>query len=445
LIASASGEGALVNIGTIANSTIVYGSMTVNEAGSVPRALLSFDDFSVRLKRSPVLSYEGALVGRDQELEQIRQFLGGEGRVLFVLGPRGIGKTRILLALPRLVPPGTHLWFVSGEASAAAIEQAIAGLSREERHVLVVDDAHRFGSRLDQVREALVEPTLAGKIQVVYAASNVYKRDLLDALPPLGRKELCSIELGLLAPTDINTLLQSPPCAIQSEKARFTLIPIAQGNPLTAVIAADLVRQGLPLSGLSNDEVLARYFDQVVHELEAKSAVSSAKISAYLAVVSALGTIELADARLRGQVQLVTDLTAVEEEHLIAYLVQARYAERFMGAVKLSSEVLSDHLLVDYYFRPGIHKGDYRAMILRPFFDQHLKQRDILTVLARAALKGERAAEAVLDQVLDELRTSIATHDIHQCYMVLFWLDDVALLHPSGVLLLIAPIIEGQV
>jgi hypothetical protein len=444
LVISASGERALVDTGTITDSTIVYGSMEVYEGGAVSHALFSFDDFSAWLKRLPVLSYDGALVGRGQQLEQIRQFLCGEGRVLFVLGPHGIGKTRILLALPNVIPSGTHLWYVSAEASAAAIEQAIAGLSREERHVLVVDDAHRLGSRLDQVREALVEPTLAGKIQVVYAASNVYKKDLLAALPPLGRKELCSIELGLLAPSDINALLQSPPCDIQSEKVRFTLIPIAQGNPLIAVIAADLVRQGLSLSDVSHDEVLTRYLDQVVHELEANSAISLAKISAYLAVVSALGTIELGDVKLRGQVQSVTELSPVEEEHLIAYLVGAGYAERFMGILKLSFEVLSDYLFVDYFFRPSIHKGDYRAMILRPFFDQHVKQRDILTVLARAAVKGERAAGALLDQVLDELRTSILKQGIHQCYTVLSWLDDVALLHPSGVLSLIAPVIEEQ-
>jgi hypothetical protein len=444
LIISASGEGALVNTGTMTNSTIVHGSMNVYEVGSVSRALLSFVDFSARLKRSPVISYEGALVGRDQELEQIRQFLAGEGRVLFVLGPLGIGKTRTLLALPSVVPPGARLWYVSSEASATAIEQAIAGLSREERHVLVVDEAYRFGSRLDQVREALVEPTLEGKIQIVYAASNVYKRDLLAALPPLGRKELYAIELSLLAPSDINTLLQAPPYAIQDEKTRFTLIPLAQGNPLIATIAADMFRQGLPLSGISHDEVLARYLDQIIHEIEVNSTALPAKISAYLAVVSALGTIDLGDVMLRRQVQSVTELSPIEEEHLIAYLVEGGYAERFMGILKLSSEILSDYLLVDYFFRPSFPKGEYRAMILHPFFDQDLKQRDILTVLARAAVKGERAAGAVLDQVLDELRTSIATLGVNQRYTVLSWLDDVALLRPSSVLSLIAPIIEGQ-
>ena len=444
LIISAAGERSLVNTGIITSSTIVHGSMTVYEAGSVSRALLSFDDFSSRLKRSPVILYEGALVGRDQELEQIRQFLVGEGRVLFILGPLGIGKTRILLALPSVVPPEARLWYLSSEASATAIEQAIVSLSREERHILVVDEAHRFGSRLDQVRSVLVEPTLAGKVQVVYAASNAYKRELLAALPALGRQELHIIELGLLTPSDINTLLQSPPYTIQNEKTRFSLIPIAQGNPLIAAITADLVRQRLPLSGISRDEVLTRYLDQVIRELQANSTQSPAKVSAYLAVVSALGTIELGDVVLRRQLQSVTDLSPVEEEHLMAYLVEAGYTERFVESLRLSSEVLSDYLLADYFFRPSSHKGEYRAMILRPFFDQNLKQRDILTVLARAAVKGEQTAGAVLDQVLDELRMSITTLDVNQRYTVLSWLDDVALLRPNGVLSLIASIIEGQ-
>jgi hypothetical protein len=170
-----------------------------------------------------------------------------------------------------------------------------------------------------------------------------------------------------------------------------------------------MARRGMPIIGLTRDQVLTRYLDEIVHDL-AEVGCGEHYIN-YLQVLAALGTIDLGNQPLREKVQQVIGISQWEEDRIVSRLVEAGLVEPYSMTLKIASEVLADHLLVSHFFDRETKRADYQRQIIEPFFP--LKPKEILTTLAEAEDKGE-AVEAgrLLGEKLDELYRIIDTSAI---------------------------------
>jgi Effector-associated domain 10 len=180
-------------------------------ASLVPRALLTHAEFSARAQQASLPSHQGPLAGREAVIEQFRAHLAGPTRVILLHGPGGIGKTRLLLTFPGTVSEGTSVWYVRTEAE--SIDRDLAMLDSNGQHVIIVDDAHRFAP-LSHLREAPVNPELAGKVKLVLATRGIFKETVFYQLGSFPGDQICEIGLEALTNADIDGLLQNPPHAI---------------------------------------------------------------------------------------------------------------------------------------------------------------------------------------------------------------------------------------
>jgi hypothetical protein len=87
-------------------------------------SLLTSEEFLARAEHAALTSHQGTLIGRKAALAEVKAHLLGSTCVIVLHGPGGIGKTRLLLALPDVVPEGTSLRYVRTEAE--SIEGAVA-------------------------------------------------------------------------------------------------------------------------------------------------------------------------------------------------------------------------------------------------------------------------------------------------------------------------------
>ena len=407
------------------------------EAPGPLSTLLTLEDFAERDRHIALAGHEGEVVGRQEILEQTKSYLEGQASIIILHGPGGIGKTRLLLALPDIVPEGTQLWYVRIEAE--TIERDLAALDPNSRHIIVVDDAHRFDP-LPHLREVLVNPDFAGKVTLVLATRSVFSESVAFRFPQVPGDQIAEIEIGPLTNADIDCLLQSPPCVIADEDVRRALIVVAEGNPLIAQIGAKLTQRGASLTGLPRDEILTRYLDELIHDLA--EAGYGDRYIAYLEVLAALGTLDLSNETLRGRVQQVVGISQVEEERIVARLVGAGLAERYWMTLKIASEVLADHILISHFFDPRTKRADYQKQIIEPFLD--LKPKEILTNLAEAEVKGEsREAGLLLGRKMDELYRVVDSGGNVARLAVLDWLQDVAYLRPDEAMAIVARIVDG--
>jgi hypothetical protein len=357
--------------------------------------------------------------------------------VILLHGPGGIGKTRLLLTLPGAAPEGTSVWYV--RTAAESIERELTTLDRNRQHVIVVDDAHRFAP-LPHLREALVNPELAGKVRLVLATRGVFKETVLYQLGSFPGDQTCEIGLEALTNADIDRLLQNPPHAIAEESLRHALVHIAGGNPLLAGIGARLAQRGISMMGLTRDQVLTRYLDETIHDL-AEAGYDDRYIG-YLQILAALGMLDLGNQSLRERVQQVVGISQFEKDLIVGRLVSAGLVERYWMTLKIASEVLADHILIHHFFDRKTRRADYQRQIIEPFLA--LKPKEILTNLAEAEVKGESLeAGSLLGQKLDELRRIVNHGDNIARWNILHWLEDVAYLRPDDILAIVAPIVDG--
>ncbi|MBC8448331.1 MAG: DUF4062 domain-containing protein [Chloroflexi bacterium] len=401
-------------------------------------ALLTAEEFAARAEQAALGSHARAMVGREQVSEQLATLLlATPSRIIILHGPGGVGKTRLLLALPEAVSEDTQLWYTRTEAE--TIERDLAALDCQNRHIIVVDDAHRFAP-LPHLRELLVNPDFAGKVKLVLATRSVFSESVAFRFPQVPGDQIAEIELSPLTNADIDGLLRNPPCEIADEDARRALIVVAEGNPLIAQIGAKLVQRGASVTGLTRDEVLTRYLDELVYDL-AEAGYSDHYI-AYLDVLAALGTLDLSNETLRHRVQQVVGISQIEEERIVARLQQAGLVERYWMTLKIASEVLADHILVSHFFEPGTRRTDFQTQVVEPFLD--LKPKEILTNLAEAEVKGEsREAGLLLGHKLDELFRVVDGGGNIARLTVLNWLQDVAYLRPNDTMAIVARIVDG--
>ncbi|MGE0684097.1 MAG: hypothetical protein AB7P69_24720, partial [Candidatus Binatia bacterium] len=404
---------------------------------STLRGLLTHAEFSARAEQATLTSHQGALVGREAVLETIKTQLQNQTRVIVLHGPGGIGKTRLLLALRDIILDGAQLWYTRTEAE--SIERDLVRLDHAGRHVIVVDDAHRFAP-LSHLHEVLVNPDFADKVTLVLATRSVFKDSVTYQLGSLPGDRVSAIEIKPLPNVDIDQLLQHPPYSLTNETERRAILGVAEGNPLIAGIAAHLVQQRISLVGLTRDQVLTRHLDGIVHNLA--EAGYDDQYFVYLEILAALETIDLENAQLNEIVQRVVGISPSDEQRIVTRLVEAGLVERYWKTVKIASEVLADHILIQYFFNPKSKRADYQTQIIEPFFT--LKPQEILTNLAEAEIKGESPeAGAMLGEKMRELHQIVHNGDNLTRWNVLDSLEKVAYLRPDDLLVMVATIVDG--
>jgi hypothetical protein len=401
--------------------------------------LLTPEQFSKRMGREALVEHSEVLVGREVLLENIREELVGDAQVLVLYGSGGIGKTRVLLSLPGCVPSGTKVWFFRTEAE--SVEHAISALDRESHLVLVIDDAHRF-TPLPHLREVLVNPDFTGKVTIVLATRPGFKDMMIGDLSPLQGDHISFIEVGLLTNADIDQLLQQPPSTIANENIRHALVRIAGGNPLFALIAARLHHRGAQITGISRDQVLTHYLDDIIRDLARIDEARYEDYIKYLEILAALGSLETHNQALMEQVHQIIELSQQMGNRILKKLQNAGLVVRSGTALTLASEVLADHILFHHFFDPQTKLVDYDQFIIEPFIK--FKPKDILKRLAAAEANGDSLeAGALLGDLLDLYAQAIKTEGNAGKLQALTLLQDTAYFRSDDILAIIVDIIDG--
>jgi hypothetical protein len=409
--------------------------------------LLTHAEFSDRMEQSALPSYQVPLVGRDGNLQEVQQYLNSDNRVIVLHGSAGLGKTRLLLALTEAVGNERILYYVRNEAE--SIESELASLDPDRQHILVVDDAHRF-SGLKQLREVIVNPQLAGKVTLILATRSIFKDSLISQIGLLGNR-FETIEVKPLEKQNIEKILQNSPYNLTDQDIRYAIVRIAEGNPLIAGIATGLHKGGINFINLTGDQVLTCFLKEIIQDLiKADINKNDAQIYIlYLQILAALGSVNLDEQELQEKIHKIVGISPINEGRFVFRLVESGLVERYGNTLKIASQVLADHIIVQDFFKLTTKQSDYQKQIIEPFFN--FKPREIMKNLAEAELKLAETelkddspdAGLLLNRKLDELRQQIK----HQGNMfrldLLDWIQDLAYFKPDKILLIVDSIVKG--
>jgi hypothetical protein len=413
-------------------------------------SLLTHNEFTARVEQVALTSHQGLFVGRENIRQELENCLAGTYRVVMLHGSGGLGKTRLLLSLPEILPKRSSLWFIRNEAESIETELAslLESLEPHTQHIIVVDDAHRF-SLLHKLREVIVNPKLAGNVTLILSTRSVFEDSIIYQLGTLPTNQVVKIEITPLSNQDIDKLLESSPYNIAEEDVRYAIVKTAEGNPLFAGIATRLIQKEKTLANLSREQILTNYLDEIIKDLAAggnNDQQSYQTYIRYLQILAALGKINLDETELQAKIYEITNISPIDERRIISRLVEAGIVEQYWKTIKIASEVLSDHILISHFFDPKTKQADYQKQIIEPFFN--LKPQEILGNLAEAEFKGESLeAGQLLTYKLHELRRLLNQENKEGNFFrfnLLNWLKDVAYLRPDDVVSIVALLVDAH-
>jgi hypothetical protein len=197
-----------------------------------------------------------AFVGRKEELAAFDEALCGEGGVLFVHGPGGVGKSALLSRFAqRAAEAGRTVLMLDGrllDPTPAAFMAETRSMLADERAVLLIDTFEGIHNLESWLRERFL-PTLPVGALVVVAGR--VPPDLTWQADPGWADVVRVIGLGNLEPMDAAALLDSRGVAAELHDP---LLAFAGGHPLALSLGA---------AAVSTHEVVATLLDQLVGDV----------------------------------------------------------------------------------------------------------------------------------------------------------------------------------
>lgn len=345
--------------------------------------------FAKQLGTSPSLfNHEGPFLGRDAELDRAKAFLRGTEPVLLLKAPGGSGKSRLLLELAKYaastVGAPTVLFVDAGGQWTSDDINRLPGTPT----VLVFDDAHRRAD-LDRLISACIQHNPQARVIVSCrpSAVNIVTPHIASLSAGTAITEL---ELPPLSSGDAESLARHHLGARLAELAP-RLIRIADRNPLVIAVGGRCIadKRVLPevlerTPELFRSLVLDRLLDDPGLGL-----ADSEKRRGVLEVVAAVGPVITESDEFVAALSALVGAPQHEVRRMLAALERASFLSRRGRLVRVSPDVLSDHLLyraaVDETGRPT---GFVEAMV-RAFSPAHLEN-----ILANAAELDWRASTA---------------------------------------------------
>ncbi len=312
-------------------------------------SLLTPDEFFAPwLSPGRVFSHEWQLVGREDIQEQLVGFssVACQHRVAILPGRGGIGKTRLLLAVARVLgreTPAAVVRFVADGQLVSA--EDIATLPRGT--VLFLDDGHRRQD-LDIILAAVLRARHAPRLVIStrpYGVAAIHGHlarlgfDLgeirvLDELRELSRDESVVLARQALGPTH--------------DHLAEALARITGDSPLVTVVGGRLLaEEALPPGMLSHHQqfrqsVLARMANEYANAID--DLVDRILARRILELIAALGSFRVDSEQLLHRAAAFLDMQADELKRVVGALEEAGVLVRRGSALRITPDVLSDFL-----------------------------------------------------------------------------------------------------
>ncbi|MDP9149607.1 MAG: hypothetical protein M3O36_06665, partial [Myxococcota bacterium] len=419
-------------------------------------ALLSSEvSLAPYLDAKRVFNHAHALVGRQPTLQRLVDFAGAPTqRVAIAAGAGGTGKTRLLLELDRRLrhdmPP---LQVRRAEEGIPITDDVVAQIPVSEC-LLIIDDAHRrddLGWLLAILRQ---RPKLKLLFSTRPHAVERLQNEILFA--KLADGEVAEpIVVNKLTYEETLTLIRpilgsrATPGQIDARIAR-----IADGSPLVATVAAALVRDGNLAPELIQEdarfaqEVFQRFRDAVLGEFT-DDPEERRIAKALLPLVAALAPLPLTDDALfdaiAGHVEVAPSVIRRTLAELENAGILVRQTDSRGGAVRITPDVLADHILVLHSLMPNGEATGYARELVKAFGAARMPAllRNFAELDWRVRQMRENAQSGV-DEIWQAFEGQFAGTDVEARDTLLEILEDVAYYQPARALALARPLVLGH-
>jgi hypothetical protein len=377
--------------------------------------LITPDKFFERsLGTDKLFRHDWQLVGRDRELQVLRDFIAGPHKVQLLSAKGGDGKSRLVWELCRTLAaetPESEILCLNPHRGGDDFSFAFTGTPA--RRLILVDDAHRTEQvplpLLSLVRQdSASKIVLATRPQGLEAlAHKLYEAGLAnDLAPPLALPPLKRVDVKALA---VEALGQE-----RKEHAR-ELAELTADSPFLTVMAGELVRSGrLDWGGWTSHEEFRQH---VFREFEQRNLEtipgSDRQFAGGLMRMLALLAPAIVDSQFSERAARCLGCSVFTLETQLNRIRQSELAAGRDDGLRIVPDLFADFLVYDACYGPDKMPG-FVQQVLREFADRSAALVRNLSEATWIARANGVADEALLDAVLEPESRRFEASDFYE-------------------------------
>lgn len=398
-------------------------------------ALVSSEDFfDSFLDESKLFNHVHPLVGRKDLLEQLDTFVRSNKRVALLYGRGGIGKSKVLFEFGREFQARHDEWRLGFlregiKLSDRTVQQLPAG-----KCILAVDDAHR---REDLCTLFAVSQQYPDRIKLILTC-RPQGLDYLKTVLTRGGFDSREIEnIPEIEDLELSDLEKLGSAVLGKEHQRFLkpLVQVAEDSPLVVVIGGRLVAEDAIDPGMLERHsefrraVFDRFRDVLVGQVSDRLGPRFCRN--LLSLISALAPIQPQTERFQEHVSKFLEVESVELIDAIGILENAGVLLRRGYSLRITPDVLSDHVLHNACVTPQGQPTGYAQKVFEAF--GQIFPENVLSNLAELDWRVTRGGEPtdLLDRVWKAIDNEFKDSSHLQRLQILSHLERVAYFQPA--------------
>jgi len=276
-------------------------------------------------------------------LTQLKAFLNSSNKVALLRGTGGIGKTRTLIELVRMLRADANWEVLAIQDTTEEFDQHLPQIPPGKNCVVLVDDAERFRHFSKLLGLVTRHRSYRGRIKIIAACRSAVSKPVEMEIKRAAITEMIEIELPDLG-RKLDKLTEQLGCTRDESSA---LIRIAAGIPLWVILGSVALKNGVPIFEISKERIIRHFIEQYLSEVAPNDKPLHARC---LDVLSALEPINIRDEKNRA---LLAKLVNDEVPHTMRVyedLLRSGFVQLRGRYLKIVPDIVSDYILVHALF-----------------------------------------------------------------------------------------------
>lgn len=317
--------------------------------GSRLRSFQTVEEFvSPYMERKNIFNHTYALVGRDNYIKSITEFVLSPKRLAVLNGRGGIGKTRILIEALRIIQSWEESTRIMILRDGAVLDKDVIKELPEGQVLIVVDDVHRVNNLQILLSIGMQYPE---RVKLIFSTRPYGLINLQSGFLTAGYVgEAIELfpEIFELKHDDLQVLAEE----VLGNKDRILvdrLVEVSKDSPLITVLGGQLlVEKQIDPAMLSNVQgfreiVLARFKDILIDNVDSR--IGSEAVKRALPLISALAPLNPGQKVVINQIAEFLEIKPYEFNILLNDLEKSGFLVRRGYLLRITPDVLSDYVL----------------------------------------------------------------------------------------------------
>ncbi len=401
--------------------------------------LIPYEEFfKPFLNKDNYFNHTYQFVGRENNIENLNNFISKDEKILIIQGRGGIGKSRILFEFSRCFKEYNEEWelFFLNEQIITSKEN-FPQLKPHDKFIIVIDDAHRINNQ---------ELLLLFNVLHKYPHSKIilscrpygfdYIKTVLNRAGVDPQEIYNTFEIEEMGSEDLEKL----GLEVLGEKYKHlikSLIQVADNSPLVIVVGGNLIKEKkirpilLERQREFHDVVFNRFEDELIGKIS--NEIDKHLYKDILSLISSLSPINT-DEEFFGRASKFLNIESYELIRIIDLMETTGILIRRGNSVKITPDVLSDHILHNTCLTTRGQSTGYANRVFQVFWDY--SPQNLLLNLSELDWRVKQVVESdnLLSEIWVEIENNFKESSISRRQKILGYIERVAIFQPARAL-----------